>query len=117
MEHARSAFQKKSQKISPPHEASVMLMRAQLAQALRAWMEREELHRRGERGRRARKGGPRLPRPRRRTCFSSTQGRRRKSLEDSENLPEPDVLAQEIADDLRAAALEQFAAIAAELKR
>ena len=39
-----------------------------------------------------------------------------KSLEDSENLPEPDVLAQEIADDLQTAP-EQFAAIAAELKR
>ena len=26
-----------------PHEASVMLLRAQLAEALRAWMEREEL--------------------------------------------------------------------------
>ena len=39
-----------------------------------------------------------------------------KSLEDSENLPEPDVLAQEIADDLQTA-LDQFAAIAAELKR
>jgi len=39
-----------------------------------------------------------------------------KSLEDSENLPEPDVLAQEIADDLQTA-LEQFASIAAELKR
>jgi type I restriction enzyme M protein len=39
-----------------------------------------------------------------------------KSLEDSENLPEPDVLAQEIADDLQTA-LEQFAAIAAELRR
>ena len=39
-----------------------------------------------------------------------------KSLEDSENLPEPDVLAQEIADDLQAA-LDQFASIAAELKR
>jgi type I restriction enzyme M protein len=31
-------------------------------------------------------------------------------------LPEPDVLAQEIADDLQTA-LEQFAAIAVELKR
>lgn len=41
---------------------------------------------------------------------------RDKSLEDSDNLPEPDVLAQEIADDLQTA-LEQFAAIAAELKR
>lgn len=39
-----------------------------------------------------------------------------RSLEDSENLPEPDLLAQEIADDLQTA-LEQFAAIAAELKR
>ena len=39
-----------------------------------------------------------------------------KSLEDSENLPEPDVLAQEIADDLQTA-LDQFASIAAELKR
>src|SRR6185369_4896161 len=39
-----------------------------------------------------------------------------KSLEDSENLPEPDVLAQEIADDLQTA-LEQFSAIAVELKR
>ena len=38
-----------------------------------------------------------------------------KSLEDSDNLPEPDVLAQEIADDLQAA-VEQFSAIAAELK-
>jgi predicted XRE-type DNA-binding protein len=27
----------------PPHEASVMLLRAQLAEALRAWMEREGL--------------------------------------------------------------------------
>ena len=39
-----------------------------------------------------------------------------KSLEDSENLPEPDVLAQEIADDLQTA-LEQFSAIAAELRQ
>ena len=39
-----------------------------------------------------------------------------RSLEDSDNLPEPDVLAQEIAEDLQAA-LEQFAAVAAELKR
>jgi predicted XRE-type DNA-binding protein len=27
----------------PPHEAAVMLLRAQLAEALRRWMEREEL--------------------------------------------------------------------------
>ena len=27
----------------PPHEASVMLLRAQLAEALRSWMEREGL--------------------------------------------------------------------------
>ena len=38
-----------------------------------------------------------------------------RSLEDAESLPEPDVLAQEIAEDLQAA-MEQFAAIAAELK-
>jgi type I restriction enzyme M protein len=38
-----------------------------------------------------------------------------KSLEDSENLPEPDVLAQEIADDLQTA-LEQFQSIANELE-
>ena len=37
-----------------------------------------------------------------------------KSLEDSEDLPEPEVLAQEIADDLQAA-LEQFQSIAEEL--
>ncbi len=39
---------------------------------------------------------------------------RDKSLEDSEDLPEPDVLAQEIADDLQTA-LEQFQSIAGEL--
>jgi type I restriction enzyme M protein len=37
-----------------------------------------------------------------------------KSLEDSEDLPEPDVLAQEIADDLQTA-LDQFTAIAGNL--
>lgn len=37
------------------------------------------------------------------------------SLEDSEDLPKPDVLAEEIADDLEAA-LEQFTAIARKLK-
>ena len=37
-----------------------------------------------------------------------------KSLEDAEDLPEPDVLAQEIADDLQTA-LDQFTAIAGEL--
>ena len=37
------------------------------------------------------------------------------SLEDSANLPEPDVIAAEIAEDLQAA-LDQFAQIAAELK-
>jgi type I restriction enzyme M protein len=41
---------------------------------------------------------------------------RDQSLEDSENLPEPDVLAREIADDLQTA-LDQFSAIAAELRR
>jgi len=39
---------------------------------------------------------------------------RDKSLEDSDDLPEPDVLAQEIADDLQTA-LDQFQAIAGEL--
>jgi type I restriction enzyme M protein len=38
------------------------------------------------------------------------------SLEDSDDLPAPDILAAEIADDLEAA-LEQFAAIAGKLKR
>jgi type I restriction enzyme M protein len=37
------------------------------------------------------------------------------SLEDSENLPDPEILAQEIADDLQTA-LDSFSAIAAELK-
>lgn len=37
------------------------------------------------------------------------------SLEDSDDLPDPDVLAQEIADDLQTA-LEQFQAIAGALK-
>jgi type I restriction enzyme M protein len=40
---------------------------------------------------------------------------RDQSLEDSEDLPEPDILAQEIADDLRTA-LELFAGIAKDLK-
>ena len=38
-----------------------------------------------------------------------------KSLEDSDDLPPPDVLAQEIADDLQTA-LEQFRAVAQGLK-
>jgi hypothetical protein len=38
------------------------------------------------------------------------------SLEDSANLPDPDVIAQEIVEDLEAA-LSQFAEIAADLKR
>jgi type I restriction enzyme M protein len=38
-----------------------------------------------------------------------------KSLEDSDDLPEPDILAQEIADDLQTA-LELFAGIAKDLK-
>jgi type I restriction enzyme M protein len=37
------------------------------------------------------------------------------SLEESDNLPDPDVLAQEIVEDLEAA-LEQFREIAADLK-
>jgi type I restriction enzyme M protein len=40
---------------------------------------------------------------------------RDESLEDSANLPDPDVLAAEIVEDLRAA-LEQFTAIAEELE-
>jgi len=39
-----------------------------------------------------------------------------KSLTDGDDLPEPDVLAQEIADDLQTA-LDQFSAIAGELKK
>ena len=38
-----------------------------------------------------------------------------KSLEDSDDLPDPDILTQEITDDLQTA-LDQFAAIAGELK-
>jgi len=38
-----------------------------------------------------------------------------KSLEDSADLEDPDTIAEEIADDLQAA-LEQFAAIAADLR-
>ena len=38
-----------------------------------------------------------------------------KSLEDSASLPDPDVIAAEIAEDLQAA-LDQFAAISSELK-
>ena len=41
---------------------------------------------------------------------------RDESLEDSANLPEPDVLAAEIVEDLRAA-LEQFEAIQADLTK
>ena len=39
-----------------------------------------------------------------------------KSLEDSDDLPDPDVLAQEIADDLQTA-LDQFSSIAGDLRR
>ena len=38
------------------------------------------------------------------------------SLEDSANLPDPDIIAAEIAEDLQAA-LDQFAQIAIDLKR
>ncbi|MGI8906861.1 MAG: hypothetical protein ACR2IE_10265 [Candidatus Sumerlaeaceae bacterium] len=41
---------------------------------------------------------------------------RDKALEDTDDLPPPDMLAQEIADDL-AAALEQFQAIALKLRQ
>jgi type I restriction enzyme M protein len=40
---------------------------------------------------------------------------RDKSLEESDDLPEPDVLAQEIADDMQTV-LEQFSAIAEKMK-
>jgi type I restriction enzyme M protein len=40
---------------------------------------------------------------------------RDESLEDSDNLPDPDVLAQEIVDDLESA-LEQFRQIATDLR-
>jgi len=40
---------------------------------------------------------------------------RDKSLEESEDLPEPDVLAQEIADDMQTG-WEQFSAIAEKMK-
>ena len=40
---------------------------------------------------------------------------RDKTLEDSADLADPDIIAEEIADDLEAA-LEQFAAIAADLR-
>ena len=52
-------------------------------------------------------------RPTRNVC--STLAIEGRSLEDPEDLPDPDVLAQEIADDLQTA-LEQFSAIAEELK-
>ena len=39
-----------------------------------------------------------------------------KSLTDTESLPPPDILAEEIADDLEAA-LEQFTKIAARLRK
>lgn len=42
--------------------------------------------------------------------------RKDEALEDSANLPAPEVIAQEIADDLEAA-LEQFATIAEDLKK
>jgi type I restriction enzyme M protein len=41
---------------------------------------------------------------------------RHRKHEDSDNLPDPDVLAQEIVEDIEAA-LEQFAAMAEDLKR
>jgi type I restriction enzyme M protein len=40
----------------------------------------------------------------------------RYSLEDSANLPDPDIITVEIVEDLEAA-LQQFAAIAADLKK
>jgi type I restriction enzyme M protein len=49
-------------------------------------------------------------------CFLDIFWLRDESLEDSENLPAPDVIAAEIVEDLRAA-LEQFAEIQADLTR
>jgi len=43
-------------------------------------------------------------------------GPQEESLEDNVNLPDPDIIAQEIVEDLEAA-LSQFATIAADLKR
>jgi type I restriction enzyme M protein len=42
--------------------------------------------------------------------------RKDENLEDSTNLPDPDVIAAEIAEDLQAA-MDQFAQIASDLKR
>ncbi len=50
----------------------------------------------------------------RRLDFFDVVRRRDESSEESDNLPDPDVLAQEIVDDLEAA-LEQFREIAADL--
>ncbi len=47
---------------------------------------------------------------------STSFGLRTKSLEDSANLPDPDIIAAEIVEDLQAA-LAQFAEIASDLKR
>jgi len=49
-------------------------------------------------------------------CSLDISWLRDESLEDSENLPPPDVIAAEIVEDLRAA-LEQFAEIQADLTR
>ena len=46
----------------------------------------------------------------------SIQRTKTPSLEDSANLPDPDIIAQEIVEDLQAA-LAQFAEIAADLKK
>jgi hypothetical protein len=47
---------------------------------------------------------------------SITSGSKDESLEDSANLPDPDITAAEIVEDLQAA-LAQFAEIAADLKK
>jgi type I restriction enzyme M protein len=47
---------------------------------------------------------------------SSRLGLKDESLDDSTNLPDPDVIAAEIAEDLEAALL-QFSQIAADLKK
>jgi hypothetical protein len=68
-------------------------------------------------GRSGRRGRSREPHPGRGQAPSQRRfrGLKDRSLEESDDLPEPDVLAQEIADDLQTA-LEQFQAIAEKLK-
>lgn len=50
------------------------------------------------------------------TLWSFCRALRDESLEDSANLPAPEVIAEEIADDLRSA-LEQIEAVLGDLRR